>query len=262
MSVPFTWMLPKAKAMADAWDGPVIAGGPAVKLLGAPWATRTEDECPWDVLAFHNPLATFTTRGCVRSCPFCAVPKIDGEFRELKSWKVAPVICDNNFLAASNKHIIKAVDQLLGLDDVDFNQGLDARLFNSFHASNLSRLKMKIVRFAFDHINYESTVKDAIDLAYRNGFKRIGIYVLFGFNDSPEEAIYKLDLVEKWGCLPYPMRYQPLDRMEKNTYVAPGWTEKKLRAVNQRYHRIFYKGIPFEEFERGQKNQLDLFEEA
>jgi len=52
--------------------------------MGAPWADDTPDEAPVDVLRLHNPDATFTTRGCPRACPFCAVPRIEGKFRELR----------------------------------------------------------------------------------------------------------------------------------------------------------------------------------
>lgn len=258
LSVPFTWLLPKAERMAVAHEGPVYAGGPAVKLMGAPWADHVGDSTPFDVLSFHNPLATFTTRGCHRSCDFCAVPKIEGSFRELKTWKVAPIVCDNNILVSSRVHFQKVMDSMLGLPWVDFNQGLDPRLFTDWHAHQLGRLKKVMVRFAFDHISEESDVFRAVLIAKKAGFKRIGIYVLFGYDDTEEEAVHKMELVESWDCLPYPMRFQPLDRMEKNTYVADGWTENKLRAGGQRFHRIFYSGIPFEEFERGQKNQMDL----
>jgi hypothetical protein len=70
LSVPFTWLLDDARRLAEAHSGKVVAGGPAVKLMGAPWASETPDECPFDVLAMHNPCATFTTRGCPNRCGF------------------------------------------------------------------------------------------------------------------------------------------------------------------------------------------------
>ena len=38
LSIPFTWLLPRAEEIAIAHNGKVIAGGPAVKIMGAPWA--------------------------------------------------------------------------------------------------------------------------------------------------------------------------------------------------------------------------------
>ena len=81
LSVPFTWLMLEAHGMATEHKGKVIAGGPAVKLIGAEWA-KTPETCSYNTLAFHNPCATFTTRGCPNKCKFCAVPKIEGDFKE------------------------------------------------------------------------------------------------------------------------------------------------------------------------------------
>lgn len=265
LSVAFTWLIPKAAAMAAAYPGPVQAGGPAIRIMGVPkWAIGSPSGIACDVLAMHNPDATFTTRGCPRSCPFCAVSKIDGEFRELKTWKRAPIICDNNFLAASKKHIESVVDSLVGIRGVDFNQGLDARLFTPWHADQISRLRVPFVRFSFDHISQDSEVADAVALARKTGIAkdRLSVYVLLGYNDTPEDARHRLDLVRSWGIRPWPMRYQPLDDYGKNTYVAPGWTQNELlRMVRYYAHLRWWEHIPYEDYQGGQKDQMDLFAE-
>lgn len=251
LSVVFTWLLPKAEAIARAWDGPVIAGGPAVYLMGAPWADETYKGCAMNVLALHNLDATFTTRGCIRSCPFCAVPKIEGEFRELESWKPAPIICDNNFLAASKKHVERVIDSLVGIRNVDFNQGLDARLFTRWHADQISRLKLPFVRFAFDHISQEGVVADAVKLARNTGVakNRMSVYVLVGFNDTPDDARYRLEFVRSLGIRPWPMRYQPLDSIKKNSCVGSAWTRDELAKMVRYYSRLNWTSkIPYDEF--------------
>ena len=43
---------------------------------------------PFSPLSLHNPDATFTTRGCIRACPFCTVPRTEGRFVELQDWTV------------------------------------------------------------------------------------------------------------------------------------------------------------------------------
>lgn len=134
MSIPFSWLLKDAELVAQSHKGRVCVGGPAVKLAGGISWAETPDTVPYDVLSMHNPLATFTTRGCPNSCSFCAVPKIEGDFRELDTWKPNPVICDNNLLAATNHHFRRVIESLKQFPSCDFNQGLDARLFKSFHA--------------------------------------------------------------------------------------------------------------------------------
>jgi hypothetical protein len=254
ISVPFTWLLSEAKTLADRhhglFPGKVIAGGPAVKLCGAPWADETPETCAIDVLALHNPDATFTTRGCPNQCPFCAVPKIEGEFRELSRWRRAPIVCDNNLLASSRHHFEAVIDSLLDLPGVDFNQGLDARRFTAWHADQIARLRRCKVRFAFDHAAMESKVADAIAVGRKAGLRDFGVYVLIGWRDSPAEAQYRLETIRSWGVWPNPMRYQPLDAERKNMYVAPGWTEAELRRMQRYYSRLAWlEHIPYADYQ-------------
>jgi hypothetical protein len=249
-----------AEAQAKAHKGPVVAGGPAVKLLGAPWADETPETCPFDALSFHNPLATFTTRGCTNRCGFCAVPKIEGEFRELASWKHAPVICDNNLTAASKSHFTNVICSLLPFPACDFNQGLSARLFTSWHAGQIARLKNPMVRFAFDYVNNEAEVADAIALARAAGLKNFGCYVLFGFDDTPADAHYRLELVRSWGIWPTAMRYQPLDALTKDSFISPAWTKRELKRTTRYYNRLaYFDHIPFADYDPPEES---LFAEA
>lgn len=262
-SIPFTWLLPEAERMAKQHKGRVVAGGPAVKLMGAPWADSIPDLVPYDTLSFHNPLATFTTRGCPNRCSFCAVPKIEGEFKQLTSWKHAPVICDNNLLASTKYHFERVIDSLIPFPVCDFNQGLDARLFTSYHADQLARLKKPHIRFSWDSIKTEGAVTDAVNLCKKYGFRDIGVYVLLGFKDTPEDAKYRLEKVRSWGLFPNPSRFQPLDCLQKNSYVAPGWTETELRKMMKYYYRLGWldNTCSYDEFDylKYNKNQWELF---
>lgn len=249
-SIPFTWLLSAAETMAKAHNGPVYAGGPAVALKGAPWA-ETPYYCGYDTLSMHNPLATFTTRGCPNRCGFCAVPKIEGDFVQLPCWKPAPIICDNNLLASTKRHFKSVIDSLAHFPEVDFNQGLDARRFTSWHAHQIARLKRPMIRFAFDHVNQEATVADAIKTARDAGLRRFHVYVLIGYNDTPDDAFHRLETVRSWGIRPNPMRYQPLDADEKNAHVGPGWTSGLLFDVVRYYSKLrWLEHIPFEQYHR------------
>lgn len=269
LSVPFTWLLPEAEKQSKEHKGPVFAGGPAVSLAKKNGCfdlsfADTPDKTPFDTLALHNPLATFTTRGCPNSCPFCAVPKIEGEFRQFDKWKPAPMICDNNILAGTRSHFSQVIRTLKRFPYADFNQGLDARLLTIWHVMDLCELKAVKIRFAFDDLSEETAVHDAIEMCRRHGLDDLGVYCLYGFNDTPESARYRLDLVRSWGIRPNAMRYQPLDTLTKNSYVAPGWTEKQLRKVSQYYNRLRWNEfIPFDEFERGmayqENDQIEIF---
>ncbi|MFO7899498.1 MAG: hypothetical protein R6V58_10635 [Planctomycetota bacterium] len=221
-----------------------------------------DEPCPVPPLAMHNPLATFTTRGCPNRCPFCAVPRIEGDLRELSEWPVRPVVCDNNLLAASRRHFDEVIDRLKALPWVDFNQGLDARLFTAHHAGRIAELKQVKVRFAFDSIGAETRVADAIALARRHGLRSFGVYVLIGFDDTPEDARHRLETVRSWGIRPNPMRYQPLNALAKDAYVADGWSDRELRRMMRYYSRLrWLEHVPYGEYEPApSRRQLPLWQ--
>lgn len=252
LSVVFTWHLLEAKSMAREHKGKVIAGGPAVKLMPCYISKFAEVnlESLIPPLEFHNPLATFTTRGCPNRCSYCAVPSTEGEFKELKSWPNKPIVCDNNLLASSRSHFDKVIDRLKCFPYIDFNQGLDARLFMKHHASRIAELKKVKVRFAFDSLKMESKVKDAIEISRESGLKDFGVYVLIGFDDTPEEARYKLDKVREWKIWPNPMRFQPLDSLKINSYVLNGWSDFELKRMMRYYSRLAWlDGVLYEEYQ-------------
>ncbi|GAH52847.1 unnamed protein product, partial [marine sediment metagenome] len=97
----------------------------------------------------------FTSRGCIRKCPWCIVPEKEGqikpwariyEFWDRRHTKIT--LLDNNLLAAPNWR--QTMEDLIaeGLK-VDFNQGLDIRLLNEENLDYLKRVKASELRFAF-----------------------------------------------------------------------------------------------------------------
>jgi hypothetical protein len=182
--------------------------------------------------------------------------------KELQNWEPRPVVCDNNLLASSRTHFDKVIDSLKRFDRVDFNQGLDASLFTSYHAGRIAELKGCKVRFSLDDTDDRADVAAAIDTAINAGLKDIGIYVLIGFDDTPEEAQSNLEWVRQRGIRPNPMRFQPLDgdcSLIKDSYVAPGWTKDQLRNIVRYYSRLrFLEHIPFGDYHYGADEQERL----
>lgn len=255
LSVAFTWDLPKAH-MRAVWlreqRYEVEAGGPACLLMPDYLSEVAKvNGKRIDALWRHNPDATFTSRGCIRRCEFCAVPVIEGDLVELDHWEPKPIVCDNNLLACSPQHFDKVIDSLKGIEGVDFNQGLDARLLQKWHARRLAELDLAKVRLAWDWTSLEGDVLYAIGLFRDAGIpkSKIGIYCLIGFHDTPEDALYRLETIRGWGILPNPQRYNPLGTLTKDSYVGAAWTDKQLT----RYMRYWYQprvwAMPFEEFD-------------
>ena len=232
----------------------VIAGGPAV-MMNREYLSGVAEigENYEDAIRKHNPNATYTSRGCLRKCEFCVVPKIEGDLVELAEWPVRPIICDNNLLACSKKHFDGVVDKLGGVSGVDFNQGLDARLMTKYHVDRLMELDLSVLRLAWDHTKMEKQFMRAFEMIVNAGFpaKKIRVYVLIGWRDNPEDALYRLETVKNLGAYPNPMRFQPLGSKRKNEYVGENWTDRELKRYARYWSRLSYlEHVPFSEYDQ------------
>lgn len=214
----------------------------------------------------------FGTRGCIRKCAFCAVPKLEG-----KTWGPAQsitdlvdprhrevVLWDNNVLGVPNWRDI--VDELRELDvKVDFNQGLDARLIDSEVARKLRQLRIDPIRMAYDIPSERNALMRAIPALEDAGFhkRKMHVYTLYNFMDSPDDFLKRvIDLLE-WGVVSYPMRYEPLNSLVKNKYISPHWTPERLELV-AKARRVLGFGGAFPPYEglRQKLRSARSFEEA
>jgi len=192
----------------------------------------------------------FTTRGCIRKCPFCIVPKKEGYIRTVgdiydvwdgKSDKIT--LLDNNILGL-REHFFKIIKQLKKERlKVDFNQGLDCRLVDEEVAKALSGVRHEEYKFAFDFVGVEPYVIRTINLLRKHGIRRCTWYVLVGFNTSYEEDLYRLFLLRRLGQNAYVQRYNYWDnpKVQNKFYIA------MARWANQ--HHI-YQGMTFSHFLR------------
>ena len=262
LSVVFSWLMPGAFERAvwlRASGYHVRAGGPAVKLNPTYLSKVAEIGGNVSALQYHNPNATFTTRGCIRNCKFCAVPRIEGKLRELPDheWVCKPIICDNNLLAASEGHFNHVMDRLGNseITGIDFNQGLDVRLLKIQHAKKIVELhkskQLKMVRLAWDHRKTEDSFRKGFDLLRTGGIpaRKISVYVLLGYDDTPDDALYRLTEIWKLKAWPNPMRYQPLNTLSRNLYVGKGWSHYELQRYVRYWSNLQHLSrIPFAEF--------------
>ena len=267
ISVVFSWDSLEALRLARYYDDlgkDVSVGGPAVRY-NPDWFGSFGSRADYPMLHYYNPDATFTSRGCLRSCSFCAVPRIEGKLIELTDWEAKPVVCDNNLLACSVDHFETVIEKLKPLKGIDFNQGLDARLLTQYHAEKIAELDMKVVRISWDHIKDEAAIMSAWERLRGVGIpkSKITIFILIGFNDTPEGARYRLETVKSLGSMPFPMRYQPLDARKKNSRIGKHWENWLLNAYMRYWARLrFTRAVPFDEWldtyrHRGQKEKQE-----
>jgi hypothetical protein len=221
-----------------------------------------------------NASIVFSSRGCIRRCKFCAVPYLEGSPTQSRSIRhpIHPkhkrvILWDNNILGIPNWEDL--VDELKELNlEVEFNQGLEARLIPEREPLKLKGLLMPIIRIAYDNPGMGHAVKAALEHLEAVGFRRRKVvsYALFSHKDSPEELFVRVRDLLEWGASAYPMRFQPLSgpgALEKDSYVAPKWTTAELNMVARARRVIGYGGAfpPYEGLRQKFANARN-FEEA
>lgn len=129
----------------------------------------------------------FLTRGCIRKCPWCVVPKKEGAITPYRSWQEVKrpdsnkiVFMDNNVLAS--EHGIAQMESMIGQGvQIDFNQGMDARLITSDVANIISRLQwLRFIRLACDSDDMLPVIENTVKLLGNCGVKpyRLFVYML------------------------------------------------------------------------------------
>lgn len=224
---------------------------------------KAEDICPDYSLVpdWNNKVSgsiIFSSRGCIRACTFCAVPCIEGKLNAEKHsikhliWEghKRVILFDNNFLASPGWE--QVLDEIAELDlGVDFNQGLDARLLSRRAAKKISGLRTdRFVRLSYDSLDMRPYVEKAISLLKSEGVdaRNILVYALYNFTDNPQDLFVRIKNTLSWGAVSYPMRYQPINALSKNTHVSPNWDAVRLDAV-QKARRIIGSGGAFPPYE-------------
>ena len=143
----------------------------------------------------------FLTRGCIRKCPWCVVPKKEGKIRPYRTWQEIKrpdsrdiVFMDNNVLACP--HGVEQMKDMIGKKvRVDFNQGLDARLITPDIAEILSKLKwIRHIRMSCDTDAMLDVVLTAIKRLQDCGVKpyKVFVYLLVQDIESAERRALAL----------------------------------------------------------------------
>lgn len=129
----------------------------------------------------------FLTRGCIRNCQWCIVPKKEGALRpvddieRVAAGRKEVVLLDNNFLAADKEFVREQLEKAAWLRlKLDFNQGLDARLVTPENARLLAACRwIRCIRFSCDTIAMIEPIRRAVELVRESGFRReIFVYML------------------------------------------------------------------------------------
>ncbi len=161
------------------------------------------------------------------------------------------------YLTTTKESLIAAYDEIkpiyekhhkpgLGkLRIVDFNQGLDARLFTPEKARLMGQIAIRPVRIAFDDIRTEKKYCAAIRMCKDAGMRDFSNYLLYNFKDYPED-LYKRLKINVGLCdelhisiYSFPMKFHPIrktdemdeDYSQNRNYIGIHWNRKYIRAI-------------------------------
>jgi len=275
ISCPFPRDRPYALSVKKMWESlgvKVVIGGYGISKVMLP--PEIEHIMPDYSLYSIDYSMGYTTRGCIRNCPFCIVPKVEGKLKEwspiTEFWNKRHkkiILLDNNFLASP-----KWKQKLEFLRDkklkVNFNQGLDIRLLTREMAELLRQVKYydwkfrnRRLHFAWDMLEIEDEVERGIRTLKEAGFKmgkihgHIMFYVLVGFGVKKEDYTYEYfmehdyyrfkKLIE-WKAMPYIMVYN--DRRDLPI----------LRHFERWVNRRYYQFILWEKYLKSKMKKLKL----
>lgn len=165
----------------------------------------------------------FTSRGCIRHCPFCIVHDKEGGFRRIfgdvdsalrsimgNHELTEMTFLDNNILADRDWFIelCNTLHSRFPKMKVDFNQGLDIRLIDDESARALSKLRpITKWKFAFDMMSYKDKVTKGIEIL--NRYIKVRSMVLFyvyvdGDYQIPD-AVARCRILKENGATAYAM---------------------------------------------------------
>lgn len=160
----------------------------------------------------------FLTRGCIRSCAWCVVPRKEGALRvvgdieRVAAGRREVVLLDNNFLAAPFDFVREQLEKAAQLRlKLDFNQGLDARLMTPAIAALLARCKwIRFIRFSCDTLGMIDPIREAAKMVREAGCRReIFCYMLV---QDVAEAETRLRALVALGVTPFAQPYRSYEQ--------------------------------------------------
>lgn len=176
----------------------------------------------------------FTTRGCIRQCPFCVVPEKEGKIHKWQDIEdfynpqfKTVMLLDNNFNALK-ENFFKQTDFVLDHNlTLDVRCGMDIRIMTDEIAEQISKIRFAhdSIRFAWDNIEDEEKVLSGIEMLKSANVKmnHVSFFVLTGYDTTFEQDVYRCQKLKSAGVLAFVMQY----KKNKNTKRLARWANRR-----------------------------------
>ncbi len=199
------------------------------------------EACEYDYSIYprcHASLVWFS-RGCIRQCSFCCVWWKDGPIHPVTPKPLNPRgevvwVMDDNFFACEAWP--EAIERLVAWGQpVDFQNGIDVRLYRPEHARALKRLRWaKRLRCAWDdpHVDLREDIRR---LAADWPQHKLMCYVLIGYDSTAAEDLWRVQELAGMGIDPFVMPYHRNDPYER----------RFARWVN---HKAIFRSVAWEDY--------------
>ena len=194
----------------------------------------------YSIYPAHKYSIAYYSKGCVRSCGFCIVPKSEGDILSVKPKNLNPngtwlYVMDNNFF--SNPEWKSAVKHIKSTKLPVRFDGIDIRLLTEEMAYELNSIKLKgYVHIAWDY------PKDRVDLEIERVLSygtvkayKFLCYVLVGNKTTEDDDMYRIERLRELGVDPYVMPMNKKDPYQKRV----------ARWVN---HKAIFKSVKWKDY--------------
>lgn len=227
------------------WPCDVVSGGTGYDLTTL--LTREQDTIYPDYSLYpdmHYALGRLT-RGCIRRCQWCIVWRQDGKVRQ---------VADLDSFWRGQSHVRMLDDNIAAMPDLFVStcntfaearvrvswEALDIRLMDDAMCEALMRVRRwGMMHFAWDSMAEEKRTVDGLLRLKRHypSMHDVLVYVLIGFDTTPDEDFYRVERLREIGVMPFVMPYDKSDPYQR----------KFARWVNRKH---LFKSCTWQEFNR------------
>ena len=191
----------------------------------------------------------YLTRGCIRNCPWCVVPKKEGTIKPYRTWREIKrpdsnriVFMDNNVLASD--HGREQMYDMIGKRlRIDLNQGMDARLIDDDAAQIISQLDwIRFIRMSCDTDAMLESVLQAVGRLgkYHVRPHRVFVYLLV---QDVKSALYRAERLKAAGVEVFAQPYRDFANQ-----IEP--TKEMKRFARWVNHKAIFKTVEWEAYKK------------